>query len=272
MSQAFVPGIGSFARQNRLMDLGSHCEHLEREGEALATLVDGIAAPDRGRTVTTCPDWDLPELFRHVGGLYRWSEWLVRERVGKETWRAALPIDYPEAGDEWGQWLRDGMRAAVSTFRAADPTSRVWAWGSDQHARFWPRRMLFETVVHRRDAEMTVHATATTTAIDPNVAVDGIDEFFELLPSMARWNPAIAQLRDDNRWSVAFAATDTGDTWRARVGETGFWWDRTEGKTDAQASGNASDLLLWLQGRLVEPVATSGDTTALERWKAATAF
>src|SRR4029079_5099584 len=128
------------------------------------------------------------ELFRHVGGLYRWSATLVRDQIGTETWRASMTGRYPEEDNDWRAWIRDGLRDAVATFRAADPTARVWAWGPDQHARFWPRRMLFETVIHRRDAEITLHGARTS--IDPAVAVDGIDEFFELLPSSLRWNAA----------------------------------------------------------------------------------
>jgi uncharacterized protein (TIGR03083 family) len=264
-----VTGNGR-AAELPLMDIASHCAHLEREGETFAALVDAVAPADRDQTVTTCPDWDLAELFRHVGGLYRWSEWLVREQVGKETWRAALPIEYPEADSDWGAWLRDGLRAAVGTFRTADPYSRVWTWGSDQHARFWPRRMLFETVAHRCDAEITLHDKATE--IDPEVAVDGIDEYLEHLPSIARWNPAVAQLRAEDRWSLAFAATDTGDNWRVRVGAHGWNWDRTDGDASARVTGTAHDVLLWLLGRPAPDLERGGDASALARWTAATAF
>jgi uncharacterized protein (TIGR03083 family) len=248
------------------MDVEQHCDQLQREGEAFAALVAGA---DLATTVVTCPDWDLAELFRHVGGLYRWSATLVRDQIGKETWRASMPIAYPEDGDDWAVWIRDGLDDAVATFRAADPTARVWAWGNDQHARFWPRRMLFETAVHRRDAEITL--SGAPASIEPALAVDGIDEFFELLPSSGRWNAAVAELRTPERWSIGFVATDTGDCWRARVGETGFWWDRTDSRTDATITGLVSDVLLWLLGRGDE-VATTGDAATVERWRAATEF
>jgi uncharacterized protein (TIGR03083 family) len=249
------------------MDMATHCAHLEREGELFASLVDRA---ELARTVVTCPDWDLAELFRHVGGLYRWSEFLVREGVGKETWRGTLPITYPEPDGDWAAWLRGGLQAAVATFRASDPSARVWGWGPDQHARFWPRRMLFETVVHRCDAEITVHGSATP--IDTSVAVDGIDEFFENLPLIARWNAAVAQLRDAERWSVGFVATDTNDAWRVRVGENGWWWDRACNDTGARVIGAAHDVLLWLQGRPADAVELSGDESNADRWRQATMF
>jgi uncharacterized protein (TIGR03083 family) len=252
------------------MDTAVHCAHLEREGEMLAALVQGA---DRARTVATCPEWDLAELFRHVGGLYRWSEYLVRERVGAETWRASLPIEYPDdaaAGASWRTWMLSGLHGAVDTFRITAPTTRVWAWGGDQHARFWARRMLFETVVHRCDAELTLQAT--TTPIDPAVAIDGIDEFFELLPYMARWNPSVHALRDTGRWSLALAAVDTQARWRIKVNDTGVWWERDDRIADARIAGNAHDLLLWLQGRPAPAVTTTGDADVITRWCRATAF
>ncbi len=249
------------------MDVAQHCDHLEREGSAFADLVAGA---DLGLPVVTCPEWDLGELFRHVGGLYRWSATLVRDHIGKATWRASMPIPYPEPGDDWGAWIHDGLADALATFRAADPTDRVWAWGSDQHARFWPRRMLFETVVHRRDAEITLHREPS--CVDPAVAVDGVDEFFELLPASSRWNAAVADLRSKERWSLTFAARDTGDFWRARVGETGYWWDRTDSPTDATVSGDAGAILLWLQGRDHAGITITGDVAMTERWRAATEF
>ena len=253
------------------MDVTAHCEHLEAEGTALASLAGATAsARTTDRTVTTCPDWDLAELFRHVGGLYRWSEWLVREHIGKETWRASLPIEYPDELDDYERWMRAGLDDALATFGAADPTARVWAWGGDQRARFWPRRMLFETVVHRRDAEITVDGAPSP--IEGAVAVDGVDEFFELLPHTARWNRAVADLRVEERWSIGFAATDTGDAWRARINATGLWWDRAGGDTDARVEATVSDLLLWLAGRDTGRVTTTGDEAAAQRWRAATKF
>jgi hypothetical protein len=32
----------------------------------------------------------------------------------------------------------------------------MWAWGPDKHARFWSRRMLHETAVHRVTGDPTL--------------------------------------------------------------------------------------------------------------------
>ena len=44
--------------------------------------------------------------------------------------------------------------------------------------RVWPRRQAHETSVHRWDAE---HCGGATTAIDPELASDGVDEYFDLV-------------------------------------------------------------------------------------------
>jgi uncharacterized protein (TIGR03083 family) len=251
------------------MDVATHCDHLAREGERLAAIADRLDGPARAKTVVTCPDGDVAELFRHVGGLYRWSAHLVAETIGTETWRSSLPIEYPHGGDDFAAWLRAGLTPALETFRTAGPTARVWVWGADPHARHWPRRMLFETVVHRCDAELTLDGTATP--IDPLVAVDGIDEFLENLPYTARWNAGIAELRADEPWTVGFRASDTGDAWRVRVEANGWFWERDADDADAVVDATAHDLVLWLQGRPVS-VAVSGDGAKLERWRAATVF
>jgi uncharacterized protein (TIGR03083 family) len=251
------------------MDVAAHCDHLTREGEYLASLADRLDAASRAKTVVTCPDWDVAELLRHVGGLYRWSAHLVGNTVGAETWRSTLPIEYPQGDDDFAAWLRAGLGPAVDTFRVADPAARVWVWGADPHARYWPRRMLFETVVHRCDAELTIDGA--TTPIDHAVAVDGIDEFLENLPCTARWNARIANLRADAPWTIAVRATDTGDTWRARIETNGWFWERDVEGADVTVDATAHNLLLWLQGRPAR-VSTAGDEAELERWRAATVF
>ena len=39
----------------------------------------------------------------------------------------------------------------------------MWAWGPDKHARFWPRRLLHETAVHRGDAYLLMWGRRTIT-------------------------------------------------------------------------------------------------------------
>jgi hypothetical protein len=82
----------------------------------------------------------------------------------------------------------------------------VWAWGPDQHARFWSRRMLYETVVHHSDAEL---ALGREPVIDRAVAVAGVDEFLENLPSASVWAPRVATCVATAKRSTCTAPTPT---------------------------------------------------------------
>ena len=64
----------------------------------------------------------------------------------------------------------------------ADPGSSMWAWGADQHARFWSRRQLHETLVHRCDLEL---AQSGRPSVPAHLAADTIDEFLDNLAAFA---------------------------------------------------------------------------------------
>jgi uncharacterized protein (TIGR03083 family) len=244
-----------------------HIEQLRAEADRF---VVSLADADLDATVVTCPDWTVRDLVRHVGGLHRWSTELVSDGIVAETWRSSLPIVYPDEAAPiavWRDWLVAGAAEACHTFLAAEPTRPVWAWGADQHARYWPRRMLFETAVHRIDLEVTLGAAPD---LPVEVAAEGIDEQLENLPFVGRWNPKVAQLRGVGE-TIAFVASDSG-SWRVRLDPAGWWWDRAAGDDDVTAAGTALELLLLVLGRPAPGISVSGDRALLDRWLAATAF
>lgn len=156
----------------------------------------------------------------------------------------------------------------------------MWAWGVDQHTRFWARRMLFETLLHRADAEL---ALGLRPAIDRTVAVDGIDEFLVNLPLATFFAPKVANLRGPDR-TIGFRATDGDDGWLVRLRPDGFGLDGTRpatdtvvpaGTADAIVRGTAADLLLLVYGRLphaAEVFTVEGDEQLLAHWFANSAF
>ena len=52
--------------------------------------------------------------------------------------------------------------------------------------------MLFETVVHRLDLDLTHQQPVE---VSPEVAAEGIDEWFENLRHIGRWRPQSSNLR-----------------------------------------------------------------------------
>ena len=137
--------------------------------------------------VPTCPDWSLADLVRHTGTVHRWATRMVRDLAPQRLDPRSLDLGLPDDEAGYADWLASGARELVTTFGAADPDAAMWAWGADQHVRFWPRRMVHETTVHRADAEL---ASGVQPRIDPATAADGIDELLDNLPTAAYFRPA----------------------------------------------------------------------------------
>ncbi len=246
------------------MDTADHLIYLRAHAEGLASLVADAHQQDHlGRTVVTCPDWTVRDLAEHVGGLQRWSAHLVEGPVAVETWRTDLTLTYPESDGEVAAWLAAGLEPMLEVFSNVPPDRRVWVWGADPHARFWPRRMLHEAVVHRADLELSL---GLEPAISADLAVDGIDEFLTNLPFTARWGAPTDRYRSKGE-RLVIRASDTGDTWRLRFHRAGLWWDRGSDKADATLTGLSGDLYLQLQGRERSSVAAAGDPAVIELWR-----
>lgn len=241
------------------MNYENHVDHLESEAHLFA---DAVASSDLDVMVVSCPEWSVRDLARHVGGLYHWSSTIVRERVVAETWPFQMPVEDPDDGD-WAAWIRQRTDEALTAFRAADPSSRVWVWGADPHARFWPRRMLYEAVIHRLDLAATNKQPLEVTS---EVAAEGIDEWLENLRAVG---PNVPSDGSDERF-LSFATDDTGDWWRVRVTRHGWRWDRDRSRGDVHVTGPALDLLLLMQGRGRGATAAEGSEVLLEQWLSAT--
>jgi Mycothiol maleylpyruvate isomerase N-terminal domain len=83
-------------------------DHIELLGAEADRFASSLAAADLGATVVTCPDWTVRDLVSHVGGLHRWSTELVASGIVAETWRASLPLDYPDGAAPLEAW-RDSV-------------------------------------------------------------------------------------------------------------------------------------------------------------------
>jgi uncharacterized protein (TIGR03083 family) len=250
------------------MDTAEHVERLVGEANSFASALADLSVEDLGATVVTCSDWTLRQLVEHVGGIYRWCTRLVADSIVVETWRREMDLAYPTGDGEVVAWYADSIGPMIDAFSTAPADRRVWVWGADPHARFWSRRMLHETAVHRADLLWSIgHEPVIETA----VAVDGIDEFLTNLPCTARWGAPVDRLRGDGETMVV-RASDTEDSWRTRFDPTGLWWDRGGEPGDAVVTGTAADLYLMLQGRKRPSVTVTGRDDLVQRWRDALAF
>ena len=198
-------------------DHASHCRALAGE---VGRYVEVITGADVTRPVPACPGWDLAELIQHIGTVHRWAERMVREGATERLAQRELDLRLPPDPNGLPAWLSSGGDALVATLRAADPDASMWAWGADPHVRFWSRRMLHETTVHRADAELALGRDPT---IDADTAADGIDELLDNLPCAVYFAPNVAELRGDGE-SIQLEGADVDVHWVVRLESTGFSW------------------------------------------------
>ncbi|WP_331730459.1 maleylpyruvate isomerase family mycothiol-dependent enzyme (plasmid) [Kitasatospora sp. NBC_00070] len=258
-------------RTVRGLSPADHCAGVATETTRIVTLVKGA---ELTTPIPSCPGWTLADLIRHVGGAQRWFSALLRERPQVPPPGRDVDLRLPVREEDWANWLADSAAEAAGAFAATDPDTPMWAWGADQHARFWERRMLFETLLHRVDAELSL-------GIRPRIyralAVDGVDEFLVNLPFATAFTPKLANLRGA-RETIRLQPTDVDTDWLIRLRPDGFGLDPFRDDTaaaNATVRAGAADLLLLVYGRLplaAEVFERSGDEELLTLWFANSEF
>lgn len=241
------------------MDHQEHCAALETEIERFAEV---YALTPPGLAVDSCPGWSVLDVAQHLGTVHRWSERLVSLLAPRRIAPDEMNLDL---GPVSAGWLRHGGDRLLSTLRAGDPDASMWAWGDDQHLRFWSRRQLHETLVHRMDIEL---ASGLSPDVDAAIASDALDEFLVNLPAAARFSPRVRDIRGDGG-VLEVKASDVATRWTLRLLPKGF--ERLDGPvtSDAAISGTALELLLVFYRR--RPLATSnvaceGDPDLIKFW------
>ncbi|MGW4163984.1 maleylpyruvate isomerase family mycothiol-dependent enzyme [Streptomyces sp. NPDC004788] len=243
-------------------------EHVAAVAAETARFVATVKTADLSTPVPTCPGWTLADLTQHTGHVHRWFTELLRRRIQHPPTSRDVDLHLPELSDAYPDWLAEGATRAAEVFAATDLDAPMWAWGLDQHARFWVRRMLFETLVHRADAELAV---GRAPHVDRALAVDGIDEFLTNLPFASRFAPLTAELRGQDQ-TIRFSCTDSDDDWLITLRPDGFGLTptpTTPHTADATIQASAADLLLLAYGRLDHRSDTFqrlGDPDLLAHW------
>jgi uncharacterized protein (TIGR03083 family) len=236
----------------------------------LAALRDAVSAFARHAQeagldvpVPTCPDWTVRRLIGHQGMVHRWAAANLRgktveidatERAGR---RAASPVD----------WLRDGAIDLVAAITTApdDVQTVVFLNDAPVPRAFWARRQCHETTIHSVDALAAAlgrYPTSADTAIDPAVAVDGIDE---LLAGFMTRNKS--RLRSESPMVVGVVAEESPTGWLVEVGQapavvTVVPSDEVAHRCDVRLEGPAVAVYLTLWNR-------SDELDLVDLWRAA---
>ncbi len=211
------------------------------------------AAPSLDVQMPTHPERTLFDHVQHVGMGRRKAAAIV----------AAGPADAPPDESEWGggtgaprereallAWWVESVEHLASVLREAGPDRACWTWWGDspspQTSGAWARRQLHEIAVHTYDVQLTGGAPQP---IPERIALDGFDDCqFTLCATTVAWphDPAV----------VDYHATE-GPSWRLRLSHVGAQVarltsaaDEEPDTADVSARGTASDLVLFVYGRI----------------------
>lgn len=210
---------------------------IESESAAFVTACD--AGLDRD--VPSCPGWHVADLARHVGRVQRFAAMNVEAADATQSVpRASIEGPPDDAG--LVEWVRAGARRLVDSLKGADADTSCWTWTPDKTARFWARRQAHEIAVHRHDAQLAV---ATPTPIEPGLAVDGIQEVFDIVEH----RPTAPDLAGHGE-SLHLHSTDADGEWLVVLSPRGLSVTNEHAKGDAAVRAPAADLLLYLWGRI----------------------
>jgi len=235
----------------------TYLDHIRADGERI-TEAAGRHLDD---PVPTCPGNTVGSLLLHIGGACRFWTDLIRENgyPAQPDWST-----FPSEPIEFYVKMREEFIGEIS---GRDPEQPTWTWGTNGRVRFWYRRAAQELSVHRWDVE---NAVGTAQPIDAELAIDGIDEIAQEFGPKSD-HPSfrgVSERFEGDGQTLAFEATDidaarTFTMLPERVDVT----NQTDG-ADVTARGTASDLLLFLWGR-VPPTALDvrGDESLLDRWQ-----
>lgn len=261
------------------LSYGKYCAELMAQTDLLRSHIRGA---DLTAPVPSCPEWNLGQLLRHLGGGQRWAAEIVRSRATQPPADNSFRelADYTnEDPDVLDPWLAEGAKLLADALREAGPGARVWTPipGGEPSTGFWARRFAHETVVHRADAALAVDETFH---VDADIAVDAIDEWMELgcLPMHFEVHPWMRELLGPAR-TLHFHATDTGQELAAEwvvdlTGET-IAWRRAHEKATVAVRAPLTDLLLIIyrrRGPAGENIEILGDAALLDFWLDRVAF
>ena len=247
------------------MDHLECCDALAIEIGRFANVMSTMA---RDEEIPSCPGWSVVDLAEHLGLIHRWAEELVRKRAPERIPRVASLENRDVVRPEW---IEDGGRRLVTTLLGADPQDEMWAWGGDQHVRFWSRRQLHETLVHRMDLEL---AAQRSPRAETPVVIDAIDEFLCNFENDAKKSPGLSSLRGNGE-QLAFRPSDSPMMWSITFDEDGFQVSHDAADFAAELTGTSIDLLLAILGRRgvdEGPVEVNGDRRIVDLWLAHSDF
>lgn len=227
-------------------------DELRTEGQLLVAATHDASplAPVAGASGRT-----LLETVRHVGDRCEdCLSWLGVSESAARDWPVTEDAGLPELTGRFTERLAD----LLGRFGTVPPDQPCATWyPHDRTAKFWLRRMVHTTTVHRVDVQTAAHVEVTPISAD--IACDGIDE---VLRVWFGYRLDALGIRASRAWKVRVTVGNMH--WHVRAGSERAQVSQdsspNEEEPDAVISGNSQAVYLWLWGRLPDRAAeTSGD-------------
>ena len=200
---------------------------------------DVAAGADPDRPVPSCPEWTIADLAWHLHNVQRFWATIVERRLTEPAEAEADRAGRPDELDAVISLGRSELDHLLRVLADTDDATPVWTWSTRQDVGFVRRHQVQEACVHRWDMETA--AGQAPAPIEPEAAVDSIDEFLEVsLPWSVDADRPLAG-------SVHLHCTDGSGEWIIhRDGRV----EPVHAKGDVAIRGSASDLLLALYHRI----------------------
>ncbi len=223
--------------------------HVDAIAISSARIANILTPENCGMKVPSCPEWTLLDLVIHVGQVQEFWSHNIREANANAPWSAegTMPLSDGDAST----WMRNQTKSLVDAISHSLEDSPCWTWWEEPRtAKAVARHQVQEAEVHRWDAELTI---GQPNPLPLEIAIDGLAEYL-LVHRFA--------IEDLKLPHIQFEATDT----------VGDWHINAIGNPAVTASGTASDLALFLNGRLLtESLTIKGDSEGLQRFESAIA-
>ena len=233
--------------------------HLAVAGDHLSEIA---ATADLSVAVPSCQGWDLERLIAHCCQV--WS--LVKGSIEAGE---RLPVEHPSLEPNstiLSVWHAHAVSELHHLLSGLGPDGACWTFSPRwSTAAFWMRRMCQEATMHLWDAR---NALGHRTPIDPELAVIGIDEYLDHFIGDRR---PTAFAGDGE--TLHLHATDGPGEWVITRTSQGIEVERTHAKGDVAARGTASDLLLFVWGRIPpSELEVFGNEDLLVEWQTEVTF
>jgi uncharacterized protein (TIGR03083 family) len=247
------------------MEKADYLAVLRREASTLAQIARQYTTVQVPR-IPSCPAWNMTTLVLHVGRGQYFTAKRLRDRETPPAKPGQEDLSYLKLPAEWLEWSKnnsapddkpipvelvgwfeEGAAQLQAALSELDPETPVWNWmGSSQtKVETYLRQMPIETSIHRWDAQ-NASSDQKPEPLDAELARNGIDLLFSFLPLRRKY---IKEPPGQGE-TYHFHRTDGEGEWLLRFEGADVTVTQEHAKGDVALRGTASNLLLFLWGRI----------------------